>query len=84
MTSRAYVHAQKFDDSSFSYPRHISGPVKFQSVSLDFGHDPFRDDLSLTGWNVISVCTKLEIPNFTGYEDMKVVAKCKNGMIWDG
>jgi len=34
------------------------------------------------GYAKINIPTKLEVPNFTRYGNIKCAAKCKNGVVW--
>ena len=43
----------KIEDSSFSRSGDISAGVKSQNVSRDHDHTPFRDDLSLSGLDLL-------------------------------
>ena len=67
----------KFEVSSFSRCRDISGVVKFLDVSHDPEHAPFSEIYHRQGGTCYGQCTKFEVSRFTRYEAMNGGAKCR-------
>jgi len=66
----------KFEVSSFSHTRDISGGVKFENVSRDPDHAPFRDDLSSAGWDLLPPTYSPNL-KFLTIPTMKNEKRCK-------